>query len=131
MTELVKLHHEDVSHIRVFDGVEVTEENLGNLPRGTGQEVLVSKAQPWWQLPVEFAGVPNGHDGTHVFLVNDFVRSVKSHRLPPNHVWLAARTTRPGLWRTSRGAAANSQDPGFRHAPADWPTLEEAHPLQP
>ena len=97
MTELVKLRHEDVSYSRLRRRGG-HEENLGNLPRDTGQKFLgLSKAQPWWQLPVEFAGVPNGHDGTHVFLVNDFVRSVKSHRLPPNHVWLAARYNAPGI----------------------------------
>lgn len=135
MTELVKLRHEDVSHIRVFDGVEVTEENLGNLPREyLGKKFLgLSKAQPWWQLPVEFAGVPNGHDGTHVFLVNDFVRSVKSHRLPPNHVWLAARYNAPGIvaHESCKRGGELLKIPDFGMPPADWPTLEETHPLQP
>jgi hypothetical protein len=82
---------------------------------------------------VTFAGVPNGHDGTHVFLVNDFVRSVKSHRLPPNHVWLAARYNAPGIvaHESCKRGGELLKIPDFGMPPADWPTLEEAHPLQP
>ena len=132
---LVKLRREDASHIRVFDGVEITEENLGDLPREyLGKKFLgLSKAQPYWQLPVEFAGVPNGHDGTHVFLVNDFVRSVVSHKLPPNHVWLAARYNAPGIvaHESARRDGERLSIPDFGLPPADWATMDVTHPLQP
>lgn len=133
--ELVKLRQEDVSQIRVFDGVKITEENLGNLPREyLGKEFQgLSKAQPYWQLPVEFAGVPNGHDGTHVFLVNDFVRSVVSHKLPPNHVWQATRYNAPGIvaHESAKRDGERLSIPDFGTPPKDWAVLDVTHPLQP
>lgn len=132
---MVPLRREDVSAIRTFDGVEVTEENLGDLPREyLGKKFLgVSAAQAWQQLPVEFAGVPNGHDGTHVFLVNDFVRSVVAQKLPPNHVWLAARYNAPGM--VAHESALREGErltvPDFGLPPADWATLPETFALQP
>lgn len=132
---LVPLRREDVSGIRVFEGVEVTEENLGALPREyLGKKFLgLSAAQPWWQLPLEFAGVPNGHDGTHVFLVNDFVRSVVARRLPPNHVWLAARYNAPGIvaHESAKRDGERLPIPDFGLPPSDWPVLDVTRPLQP
>lgn len=133
--QLVPLKREDVSNIRVFDGVEVTEENLGDLPREyLGKKFLgLSHAQPFWQLPVEFAGVPNGHDGTHVFLVNDFVRSVVAQKLPPNHVWQAARYNAPGMvaHESAKRDGERLSIPDFGMPPADWAVLDTTRPLQP
>ena len=132
---LVALRREDVSDIRVFDGVEVTEENLGDLPREyLGKKFLgLSPAQPFWQLPLEFAGVPNGHDGTHVFLVNDFVRSVVAQKLPPNHVWLAARYNAPGIvaHESAKRDGERLSIPDFGMPPADWALLDTTCQLQP
>ncbi|NUP99932.1 MAG: Gfo/Idh/MocA family oxidoreductase, partial [Armatimonadetes bacterium] len=131
----VKLQREDVSGIRSFGGVEVTEENLGELPRDyLGCKFLgVSAAQPWWQLPREFAGVPNGHDGTHVFLVNDFVRAVAGNCLPPNHVWLAARYNAPGIvaHESCRRGGELLPVPDYGLPPAGWDRLPETFDLQP
>ena len=49
------------------------------------------------RLPREFLGLPNGHFGSHQFLVDDFVRAVHSGIQPPNNVWQAARYVLPGL----------------------------------
>jgi predicted dehydrogenase len=49
------------------------------------------------RLPAEFAGVPTGHEGSHHFLVDDFVRSVVDGVLPPVNAWVAARYTMPGV----------------------------------
>ncbi|KQO63559.1 Gfo/Idh/MocA family protein [Curtobacterium sp. Leaf261] len=49
------------------------------------------------RLPEEFAVAPNGHEGSHQFLVDDFVRAVEGHVLPPVNAWQAARYTLPGL----------------------------------
>lgn len=130
----VPLRREDVSAIRTFGGVEVTEENLGELPREyLGCKFLgVSEAQPWWQLPVEFAGVKNGHDGTHVFLVNDFVRALAAQKLPPNHVWLAARYNAPGIvaHESCKRGGELLKIPDFGLPPASWGVLPETRPLQ-
>ena len=49
------------------------------------------------RLPKSFQGLHNGHLGSHQFLVDDFCRAADSGRLPPNHVWQAARYAAPGI----------------------------------
>ena len=44
-----------------------------------------------------FRGVPSGHEGSHHFLVDDFVKAVNSQTLPPVNAWVAARFTLPGI----------------------------------
>lgn len=57
----------------------------------------LSAVHPAHRLPVEFAGLGNGHYGSHQFLVCDFIESVTQGTLPPNHVWNAARYCLPGI----------------------------------
>lgn len=49
------------------------------------------------RLPAEFAGSHNGHEGSHHFLVDDFVTAVNTRSLPPVNAWVAARFTLPGI----------------------------------
>lgn len=49
------------------------------------------------RLPATFAGLPNGHYGSHQFLVADFVDAVVRGRRPPTDVWQAARYCAPGI----------------------------------
>ncbi|MBE4718824.1 Gfo/Idh/MocA family protein [Pseudarthrobacter sp. AB1] len=49
------------------------------------------------RLPKEFRGAPNGHEGSHHFLVDDFVTAVNAGTLPPVNAWVAARFTLPGI----------------------------------
>lgn len=49
------------------------------------------------RLPEEFHGLPNGHEGSHQFLVDDFVTAVAGGTLPPVNAWEAARYTLPGV----------------------------------
>jgi predicted dehydrogenase len=49
------------------------------------------------RLPASFTGAPNGHEGSHHFLVDDFVRSVTTRTVPPVNAWTAARFTLPGI----------------------------------
>ena len=49
------------------------------------------------RLPEEFRGAPNGHEGSHHFLVDDFVTAVNTGSLPPVNAWTAARFTMPGI----------------------------------
>ena len=49
------------------------------------------------RLPEEFRGLPNGHEGSHQFLVDDMCVAVTTNTLPPNHVWAAARYNLPGI----------------------------------
>ncbi len=50
------------------------------------------------RLPKEFAGAPNGHEGAHHFLADDFVTAVNNGTLPPVNAWQAARYTLPGIY---------------------------------
>ena len=49
------------------------------------------------RLPPQFESGPNGHEGSHQLLVDDFVRAVVAGSLPPVNAWTAARYTLPGL----------------------------------
>jgi len=81
-----------------------------------------SKVHPFERLPKEFAGLPNGHCGSHQFLVDDFVKSCVSRQLPPNNVWQAARYLVPGL--IAHESALREGElldvPDFGDAPSVW-----------
>ncbi|MDN5685729.1 MAG: Gfo/Idh/MocA family oxidoreductase [Brachybacterium sp.] len=49
------------------------------------------------RLPTEFQGLPNGHEGAHHFLVDDFARAVVDGVQPVVNAWQAARYTLPGV----------------------------------
>ena len=49
------------------------------------------------RLPENFRGLPTGHEGSHHFLADDFVRAVTERGLPPVNAWVAARYTLPGI----------------------------------
>lgn len=49
------------------------------------------------RLPKEFDSEPNGHMGTHKFLIDDFCKAVYLHEMPVLNAWTAARYTIPGL----------------------------------
>lgn len=57
----------------------------------------VSSVHPVQRLPREFAGLSSGHEGSHAFLVDDFVRACAAGETPLNHVWNAARYAVPGI----------------------------------
>lgn len=49
------------------------------------------------ELPAEYEGLPNGHEGSHHFLAHEFVSAVNERRLPAVNAWVAARFTLPGI----------------------------------
>ena len=49
------------------------------------------------RLPQEFAGMPNGHEGAHHFLVDDFAQAVHDGIQPTLNAWTSARYTLPGI----------------------------------
>lgn len=49
------------------------------------------------RLPASYAGLPTGHEGSHHFLADDFVRAVTTKTLPPVNAWVAASFTLPGV----------------------------------
>lgn len=94
-----RTRREDLTWIHRMDGVEITEDNLGSLPRSfIGKRHLgVSPMHPVHRLPAEYVGLPNGHAGSHQFLVHDFLEAIDTGKLPPNNVWNGARYSLPGI----------------------------------
>lgn len=76
-------------------GVPATE--MQEVTSSDGTHLGVSKVHPVRLLPKELVGLPNGHCGSHQFLVHDFVTACNEGVTPPNNVWQAARYLSPGL----------------------------------
>lgn len=57
----------------------------------------VSGIHPVERLPYAFCGMMTGHNGSHQFLVDDFVKSTAARMVPPNNIWDAARYCVPGI----------------------------------
>ncbi|GGR76215.1 MULTISPECIES: Gfo/Idh/MocA family protein [Streptomyces] len=72
------------------------------------------------RLPREFDHLPNGHEGSHHFLADDFVTAVAQHTLPPVNAWVAARYTLPGIvaHESARQGGVRLRIPDFGDAPA-------------
>lgn len=86
-----------------------------------------AKVHPRQRLPKEFAGLGNGHEGSHQFLVDDFVRACTTGKLPPNHVWAAARYSIPGIvaHESAKRNGEMMKIPDLGDAPADRSRLFE------
>ncbi|MFI9585483.1 Gfo/Idh/MocA family protein [Streptomyces sp. NPDC052236] len=71
------------------------------------------------RLPREFDHLPNGHEGSHHFLVDDFVTAVNTRTLPPVNAWVAARYTLPGIIAhdSARQGGVRLEIPDFGDAP--------------
>lgn len=67
------------------------------------------------RLPAEFEHLPNGHEGSHHFLVDDFANAVNEGSLPPVNAWVAARYTLPGIiaHESARRGGARLEVPDF------------------
>ncbi len=89
----------DVTDLLVCEQVEVSEAERANLHEELIRDFHTgfAKVHPRERLPKEFSGLNNGHEGSHQFLVDDFVRACVMMQLPPNHVWQAARYNAPGI----------------------------------
>ncbi|MBI2941147.1 MAG: Gfo/Idh/MocA family oxidoreductase [Chloroflexi bacterium] len=76
--------------VKVVDGKVVRDDEGGHV---SGLSTLHAVER----LPQEFLRIPTGHQGSHQFLVLDFVEACVSGKLPPNNVWIAARYCLPGI----------------------------------
>ncbi|WP_104165254.1 Gfo/Idh/MocA family protein [Cryobacterium sp. N22] len=81
------------------------------------------------RLPTEFRGLPNGHEGSHHFLVDDFVTAINTGTVPPVNAWEAARYTLPGIvaHQSALRGGERLPVPDFGDAPAEMlrPVLRE------
>ena len=91
---------EDISHLMATQAsMSLDDPSLENVAPEL-RDAFVSGLAPVHdssRLPAEFQGAPNGHEGSHHFLVDDFVAAVNSGTLPPVNAWTAARFTLPGI----------------------------------
>ena len=95
-----------------------------NNPDGTGAYAPI---QPVERLPEAFRALNlSGHGGTHPFVIDDFVRAVKTGCLPPINAWVAARYMLPGL--IAHDSAMRDGEPlsvpDLGDPPAGWDVLE-------
>ncbi|OAM86941.1 Gfo/Idh/MocA family oxidoreductase [Termitidicoccus mucosus] len=90
-----------------------------------------SMVHPNERLPESFRTLPNGHFGSHQFLVDDFCRAVTTGLLPPNHAWRAAAYNAPGIvaHESALKEGAVLPVPDFGDAPASAGLLEDHMPL--
>ncbi|WP_422661134.1 Gfo/Idh/MocA family protein [Paenibacillus sp. EC2-1] len=88
--------------------------------------VSLAKVHHSYRLPESFRGLPNGHSGSHQFLVDDFLKAVKSNKLPPNHAWRAADYILPGLiaHESSLRNGEMLEVPDLGKAPESWGMLD-------
>ena len=81
--------------------------------------------QPTYRLPKEFQGIPNKHNGTHHFLIDDFMRAYETGKLSPTNIWQVARFNIPGLMAQesamNNGKTLDVIDLG--DPPEDWEVL--------
>ena len=78
---------------------EIAPENelMAKITSSDGTHRDVSSVHDVARLPKEFLGLPNAHNGSHQFLVDDFVTACVNGKQPVNNVWDAARYLVPGL----------------------------------
>jgi predicted dehydrogenase len=72
------------------------------------------------RLPDVYADAPNGHEGSHHFLADDFVRAVVTGEHPPVNAWRSAIFTAPGIVAHASALAGGERlpIPDFGSGPA-------------
>ncbi|WP_045730446.1 Gfo/Idh/MocA family protein [Pseudarthrobacter chlorophenolicus] len=91
--------HDISEQMETRPSIPLDDPSLANVAPGL-RDAFVSGLAPVHdagRLPEEFRGAPNGHEGSHHFLVDDFVTAVNEGTLPPVNAWVAARFTLPGI----------------------------------
>ena len=88
----------DVTDLLATEGVQLPE-GFGDVDPALMQSFAsgTAKVQDRSRLPKAFDGAHNGHEGSHHFLADDFVRAVTTNTQPPINAWRAARFNLPGV----------------------------------
>lgn len=126
----VKTEGEDYAKGATLDVSDLLSTGAGQLPEGFGDidPALMqsfasgsAQVQDRTRLPREFDGAHNGHEGSHHFLADDFVRAVTTNTQPPVNAWRAARFTLPGAvaLESARQNGARLPIPDLGDGPAD------------
>ncbi len=77
---------------RIVDGRIVRDPDSPRVMNGVSEMHEIERLSP-----VYFESPGNYHEGSHPFLVTDFVEACASRSLPSNNVWVAARYALPGI----------------------------------
>lgn len=108
---------------QLYTGPGQLPENLADIDPALIQSFSSGSApvQDRTRLPKEFEGAHNGHEGSHHFLADDFVRAVTTKTHPPVSAWRAARFTLPGViaFDSARQGGARLPIPDFGDGSAD------------
>lgn len=77
-------------------------------------------------LPESYKDLPNGHNGTHQYLIDDFCRAYALGKLSPTNIWAVARYNIPGLvaHQSALQGGVLLPVPDLGDPPADWEVLE-------
>lgn len=120
---------EELQPASVYQSIEKDyKKAIQEIASGAGH-CETSPVQPTWRLPKEFEGIENRHNGTHHFLIDDFMRAYETGKLSPCNIWQVARFNIPGLTAHQSALAGGKTidvldlgDP-----PADWEVLSGDH----
>ena len=109
--------------------IKLIKENYDEAVQGIADTMgfrETSPVQPTARLPKEFDGIPNGHNGTHHFLIDDFCRAHATGKLSPTNIWAVARYNIPGLVAHQSALAGGSvmDVPDLGNPPEDWEVLD-------
>lgn len=80
------------------------------------------------RLPREFDGRPNGHEGSHHYLADDFVRAVRAGQQPPINAWVAARYTLPGIAAMKSASQGGARVTVADHGDCPFPIVDTETP---
>jgi len=77
-------------------------------------------------LPESYKDLPNGHNGTHQYLIDDFCRAYATGKLSPTNIWAVARYNLPGLvaHQSALQGGVLLPVPDLGDPPADWEVLD-------
>ena len=89
----------DITDMLTCDNIPADKKEIQGLDKTLADDYFkgTSKVHDVERLPKEFAGLSNGHFGSHQFLVDDFAKAMAQGVLPPNNIWEAARYCLPGI----------------------------------
>lgn len=112
----------DISDL-FYTGTKQVPEGYGDIDLALMQSFAsgLAKVHNRDRLPKEFEGAPNGHEGSHHFLADDFVRAVTTKTHPPVNAWVAARFTVPGViaYESAKQGGKRLEIPDFGDGPGD------------
>ncbi len=120
---------EDLSELmtcRVGTAPEGQDEELANEALRTDFYSFTANVHHSYRLPPEFNGLRNGHMGSHQFLVDDFMKSIATGKLPPNNAWRAADYMLPGLiaHQSALKGGETLNIPQIEEPPKNWELLD-------